>query len=134
MLMPRTSEILVGASKMLLWALLALLASPATAAVQEGVASWYGPGFHGRRAASGERFDQTAMTAAHRRLPFGTEVKVTNLTNGKSTVVRINDRGPYVKGRILDLSRAAAAELGMEHRGIARVSLEILPEPPERDC
>jgi len=128
---PRTAGKLVLGTAIFSWA---LLASPALAAVQEGIASWYGPRFHGRRAASGEIFDQNAMTAAHLRLPFGTEVKVTNVSNGKSTVVRINDRGPYVRGRILDLSRAAAAELGMVSRGIARITLEILPEPPERDC
>jgi rare lipoprotein A len=93
---------------------------------QVGVASWYGPRFHGRRAASGEIFNQHRFTAAHRHLPFGTQVKVTNLDNGKSVIVRINDRGPYVKGRIIDLSRAAARELEMTKDGTVRISLEVL--------
>ena len=100
---------------------------------QLGVASWYGPRFHGKRAASGETYDQHELTAAHRKLPFGTQVKVTNLNNGKSVVVRINDRGPYVKGRILDLSHAAAQALEMLKHGITRISLEVLPasgKPP----
>ena len=91
-----------------------------------GVASYYGPGFHGRRTANGERFDMHAMTAAHRTLPFGTLVKVTNLSNGKSTVVRVNDRGPYVGNRVIDLSVAAAKEIGSTHSGTALVNLEVL--------
>ncbi len=90
---------------------------------QEGIASWYGPGFHGRKTANGETFNTHELTAAHKTLPFNTLVKVTNLENGKSTVVRINDRGPYAKGRIIDLSRAAKEELGMG--GLAHVKLEI---------
>src|SRR5688500_11069556 len=78
---------------------------------QVGVASWYGPGFHGKRTASGERFDQNDLTAAHRKLPLGSEVKVTNLENGRSIIVAINDRGPYIKGRVIDLSKAAARRL-----------------------
>lgn len=92
----------------------------------QGIASWYGPGFHSRRTASGERFNQGAMTAAHRSLPFGTRVRVTNLRNGRSIVVRINDRGPYVGGRIIDLSAAAAKALGMVRSGIAPVRIEVL--------
>ncbi|MDB9315866.1 septal ring lytic transglycosylase RlpA family protein [Spirulina sp. CS-785/01] len=91
-----------------------------------GMASWYGPGFHGRRSASGERFNQNALTAAHRTLPFGTRVRVTNLNNGRSTVVRINDRGPFTGGRIIDLSRGAASNIGMIGSGVAPVRLEIL--------
>ena len=91
-----------------------------------GVASYYGPGFHGRRTANGERFDMHAMTAAHRTLPFGTLVKVTNLSNGKSTVVRVTDRGPYVGNRVIDLSVAAAKQIGSTHSGVAQVSLEIV--------
>ena len=91
-----------------------------------GVASYYGPGFHGRRTANGERFDMHAMTAAHRTLPFGTQVKVTNLANGKSTIVRVNDRGPYAHGRVIDLSLAAAKAIGSAGSGTARVSLEVL--------
>jgi rare lipoprotein A len=91
---------------------------------QVGVASWYGPGFHGRKTASGERFDQNDLTAAHRKLPLGSEVKVTNLENGRSITVEINDRGPYAKGRVLDLSRAAARKLGMVEGGVAKVRIE----------
>ena len=91
-----------------------------------GTASWYGPGFHGRRTANGERFNQNALTAAHRTLPFGTRVKVTNLSNNRSVVVRINDRGPYSGGRIIDLSAAAAREIGMINSGVARVRIEVL--------
>ena len=92
----------------------------------EGLASWYGGKFHGRLTSSGEVFDTNTLTAAHRSLPFGTLVKVTNLDNGLSAVVRINDRGPFVEGRIIDLSRAAADEIGMLGQGVARVSLEIM--------
>jgi rare lipoprotein A len=92
----------------------------------QGVASWYGGKFHGRLTSSGEVFDTNDMTAAHRTLPFGTLVKVTNLDNGKSAVVKINDRGPFVDGRIIDLSRAAAEEIDMLEQGVARVSLEIV--------
>ncbi|HEY9597693.1 MAG TPA: septal ring lytic transglycosylase RlpA family protein, partial [Cyanophyceae cyanobacterium] len=91
-----------------------------------GIASWYGPGFHGRPSASGERYNQNAMTAAHRSLPFGTNVQVTNLNNGRSVVVRINDRGPYARGRIIDLSAAAARVLGVMQTGIAPVKIEVL--------
>lgn len=92
--------------------------------VERGQASWYGPGFHGRHTASGERFDQDALTAAHRRLPLGTRVTVTNLDNGRSVRVAINDRGPYVDGRVIDLSRAAARRLGMIDDGVVRVRIE----------
>jgi rare lipoprotein A len=118
----------------LLGAVALLMASDAAAASQAGIASWYGPRFHGKRAASGETFNENELTAAHRRLPFDTEVRVTNLANGRSVVVRINDRGPYVKGRILDLSRAAAEELGMVEPGIVKVKLEVLPEVSSRRC
>ncbi|MFC3286272.1 septal ring lytic transglycosylase RlpA family protein [Litchfieldella rifensis] len=94
---------------------------------EEGLASFYADRYHGRRTASGERFDQQALTAAHRTLPFGTRVKVTRLDNGRHTVVRINDRGPFVRGRIIDLSRQAARELGMEADGM--VSVRIAPAP-----
>lgn len=90
------------------------------------MASWYGPGFHGRTSASGEIFDENALTAAHLYLPFGTQVRVTNLDNGNSVVVRINDRGPYTGGRIIDVSAAAARNLGMINSGVAQVRLEIL--------
>ena len=111
-----------------LLAILLVLGTKTLNAHQIGLASWYGPRFHGRRAASGEVFNQHQYTAAHRRLPFGTQVKVTNLGNGKSVLVRINDRGPYVKGRIVDLSRAAANDLGMTEDGTVRVKLEVVKE------
>ena len=91
-----------------------------------GRASWYGPGFHGRRTANGEIFNQNALTAAHPSLKFGTKVKVTNLNNGRSVVVRINDRGPYAGGRVIDLSAAAARSLKMVRSGVARVKVTIL--------
>lgn len=93
-----------------------------------GVASWYGEQFHGRQAANGELFDMEALTAAHRTMPLGSVVRVVNLTNGKHLYVRITDRGPYEKGRILDLSHAAAVQLGMEHKGLAHVQVEIVGE------
>lgn len=96
-----------------------------------GMASWYGPGFHGRRAASGERFDENAMTAAHTTLPMPSLVRVTNLNNGRSAVVRVNDRGPFTKGRILDLSKAAASELDMIRTGTARVRVQYLADDTE---
>jgi rare lipoprotein A len=91
-----------------------------------GTASYYGPGFHGRKTANGERFDQHGNTAAHRTLPFGTRVRVTNLANGESVVVRINDRGPFKRGRIIDLSLGAARKIGMVGTGTARVRVEVI--------
>jgi rare lipoprotein A len=91
-----------------------------------GEASWYGRRFHGKTTASGERFNMRALTAAHPYLPFGTRVRVTHLDNGRTVVVRINDRGPFVKNRIIDLSYRAARSLGMIQQGVARVKLEIL--------
>lgn len=91
-----------------------------------GLASWYGPGFHGNRSASGEIYNQHALTAAHRSLPFGTKVKVTNTRTGRSLIVRINDRGPYTRSRIIDLSAAAARILGVMQSGVAPVRLEVL--------
>ena len=95
----------------------------------KGWASWYGPGFHGNRSASGEIYNQNALTAAHRTLPFGTKVRVTNLNNGLTVVVRINDRGPYIRGRIIDLSAASARLLGMMGSGVAPVRIEVLGNP-----
>lgn len=92
----------------------------------QGKASWYGPQFHGRMTANGEIFDSNDLTAAHPNLPFGTKVKVTNLLNGRSVIVRINDRGPFVKGRIIDVSAGAARVLNMLSSGVANVQLEIL--------
>lgn len=99
--------------------------------VQEGVASWYGPGFQGRKTANGERFNTNELTAAHKTLPFNTLVKVTNLSNGVSTVVRINDRGPFIRGRIIDLSNAAKNEIQMG--GLASVKLELY-DPTEEEA
>jgi rare lipoprotein A len=94
---------------------------------QRGKATWYGGRFHGRKTASGERFDKRALTAAHRKLPFGTRVRVTNLKNGRSVVVRINDRGPFGgKGRIIDVSEAAARKLDMIRAGVVPVTVERL--------
>jgi rare lipoprotein A len=92
-----------------------------------GNASWYGPGFHGRRTANGERFDSQALTAAHRSLPFGTLVRVTDTHTGKSTLVRVNDRGPFCGGRIMDLSEGAARVLGIRGKGTGNVRLEVFP-------
>jgi rare lipoprotein A len=95
-------------------------------AFQRGTASWYGPGFHGRKTASGERFNSYDMTAAHRSLPFGTRLKVTNETNGRSVVVRVNDRGPFAHRRIIDLAKGPAQALGLTNAGTAYVSLQRL--------
>jgi len=115
-------------------AVLALLSvcSSVSAFEQEGLASWYGGKFQGRQTASGEIFDTNQHTGAHKTLAFGTVVRVLNLENGKSTIVRINDRGPFVAGRIIDLSRAAAVDIALAGRGVAKVRLEVLsPESPE---
>lgn len=98
---------------------------------QRGTASWYGPRFNGRRTASGERFDMTEFTAAHRTLPFGTMVRVHSLVNGRDVDVRITDRGPYAGNRIIDLSRAAAEELGMLGLGFKEVVLMVPESTPE---
>lgn len=102
--------------------------APSSAATQGtyGVASWYGGRYHGRQTASGEPFDMNALTAAHPSLPFGTRVRVTNLENSRSVVLRINDRGPFVKRRIIDVSRRAAEELGFIRQGVARVRVDII--------
>jgi rare lipoprotein A len=94
--------------------------------ISTGVVSWYGDKFHGRKTASGERYDKHELTAAHKSLPFGTKVKVTNIRNGKSVVVEINDRGPYAKSRVLDLSQAAFSEIGHTNTGVMQVEYEIL--------
>lgn len=99
---------------------------PASPAVQTGIASWYGPGFHGKATASGAIYDQHEMTAAHQTLPLGTRVLVTNLEKGKSIEVTINDRGPFAKGRIIDLSYASAQALGMIEPGTIPVRIEVL--------
>jgi rare lipoprotein A len=96
--------------------------------IETGIASWYGREFHGRRTACGERYDMHGRTAAHKTLPLQTVLLVTNLENGRETVVRVNDRGPFVKGRILDLSLTAARELGIVQKGTARVRISALGE------
>ena len=101
-----------------------------TTKTQSGIASWYGGGFIGGKTANGESYRSTDRTAAHKTLPFGTWVKVTERAGGRSTVVRINNRGPYVKGRVIDLSVAAANEIGLTKRGVAPVTLEVLPGAP----
>lgn len=101
--------------------------------VETGLASWYGPPYHNRPAANGEIFDMNAPTAAHRTLPLGSIVRVTNLSTGQSTMVRINDRGPFIEGRIIDLSLAAASEIGVRRAGIAKVRLEVMRAPAPLD-
>ncbi|MEX0661886.1 MAG: septal ring lytic transglycosylase RlpA family protein [Balneolaceae bacterium] len=93
-----------------------------------GMASWYGPNFHGKLTANGETYNMNDLTAAHRSLPFNTVVKVTNLDNDRSVVVRVNDRGPYVGNRIIDLSRGAARKIDMEDAGVANVRIELVEE------
>lgn len=93
-------------------------------AAETGIASWYGPGFHGHRTASGERFNQNAISCAHKRLRLGSVVRVTDLRSGRSITCRINDRGPYVRGRVIDLSKGAARALGMG--GLAKVRVEVV--------
>ena len=104
-------------------------AQPPTPAAEQGIASWYGGPFEGQRAASGEIYRPEELTAAHRTLAFGTKVRVRRLDSGQSVVVRINDRGPYVASRIIDLSYAAARGLGMTHPGLVPVAVEILNSP-----
>ena len=108
--------------------MIAAVANAASPPQQEGLASIYGKHFNGKSTASGERYDSRALTAAHRTLPLGTDIRVTNLENGRSVRVRINDRGPHVGGRIVDLSSSAAAALGFS-TGVARVKIEILSHP-----
>lgn len=103
---------------------------PAVGSVEYGIASWYGHPYHGRRTASGEIYDMEKLTAAHRTLPFESWVEVENLSNGRKVEVRINDRGPFVEGRVIDLSRAAARELRMLGPGLVKVRLEVIAPPP----
>jgi len=98
----------------------------------EGTASWYGSNFHGRKTANGEIYDMNAPTAAHQTLPFGSLVRLVDLKSGKSQIVRINDRGPFVEGRELDVSVHTAVRLGMQDRGVARLRLELLEVPKRR--
>ena len=97
--------------------------------VETGIASWYGPPYHNRRASNGEIYDMHAMTAAHRTLPLGSIVRVTNIENGDSAVVRITDRGPFIEGRIVDLSQAAAKKVGLVQKGTGQVRIEVLQAP-----
>jgi rare lipoprotein A len=99
---------------------------------QKGMASYYHDRFQGNRTASGERYRKSVLSAAHKTLPLGTKVRVTKLSTGKSVIVKINDRGPFVKGRVIDLSRRAARNLGIIKRGVARVELEVLSVPKRR--
>jgi len=99
---------------------------------ETGIASWYGPGFHGRSTANGESYDQNALTAAHRTLPMPSVVRVTNLENGRSIVLTVNDRGPFARGRIIDVSRRGAQLLGFERNGTAKVKVEILPDESQQ--
>jgi len=124
----RKARIFLAATMVALPMATSFLAAADAAAgnVRSGVASYYGKRFHGRTTANGERFNMHAMTAAHRSLPFGTRVKVTYPSTGRSVTVRINDRGPFIGGRTIDLSRGAAAALGMVDAGVAKVKLEIL--------
>lgn len=125
---PSPPRIASGLRTYLLFGLLAVLAGCSTfgGGHETGKASYYGDRHHGQQTASGERFDQRGLTAAHRTLPFGTRVRVINLDNGRSVVVRINDRGPFVRGRIIDLSRAAAERLDMLRAGVVPVRVERL--------
>jgi len=104
---------------------------PQAAWQEVGVASWYGPRFHGKKTASGERFDQSALTAAHRSLPLGALVDVLNLANGRTVQVRINDRGPHRRGVLIDLSQGAAQALGLIHQGRGKVRLSHSPSVPD---
>ena len=96
---------------------------------ETGIASWYGPGFHGNLTANGEVYDMYGISAAHKALPFGTIVRVVEIETGRSIVVRINDRGPFIEGRIIDLSNGAAEKLGIVEKGITEVGLRILHRP-----
>ncbi len=113
----------------ILFLLLPLFAISGEVYPQYGNASWYGKSFQGKKTASGERFDQHSFTGAHRSLPFGTLVRVINLRNGKDVVITVNDRGPFIRGRIIDISRAAASSIGILSRGVTRVRVEIVSKP-----
>lgn len=109
-----------------IFTLLVSLLVPVEAFALCGVASWYGPGFHGKRTASGAIFNKNKLTAAHKTLKFGTKVKVTNIKNGRSVIVTITDRGPFSKGRIVDLSEKAADIIGIRKRGVGKVCMKII--------
>lgn len=120
------NKIVSGAAGFAALSLLVATAAPVLAAAQSGKASWYGPGFHGRTTANGERYDMNAYTAAHKSLGFGTRICVKNLNNGRGITLRVNDRGPFVRGRIVDVSKQAASRLGMIRSGTAPVRVSIL--------
>lgn len=123
-----SNSALTGTSNVQTTPPVASLDSGALALWQEaGIASWYGPRFHGKRTASGERFDTNALTAAHKTLPFGTRVRVKSVADGKEVVVRINDRGPHHENRLIDLSQAAARALGILQQGVAAIELQLAP-------
>ena len=103
---------------------LATMLTTTVSQAQTGIASWYGPGFHGKKTASGKKYNKHSMTAAHKTLPFGTKVKVINMQNKRSVLVTITDRGPYIRNRCIDLSQAAKNSIGME--GTARVTLQVI--------
>lgn len=128
----RAASALMALTLVLLPALTGEAAAQEAPFVQTGVASYYAEEFHGKRTANGETYSMWAMTAAHQTLPFNSLVKVTNLENGKSIVVRINDAGPFVDNRIIDLTRAGAAKLGMIEKGTARVRLEVVGRDESR--
>lgn len=128
----RRATLLLAAAALLLATALACTSS-GPRPLERGIASWYGGEFHGRRTASGEVFDTHELTAAHRTLPFGTVVEVHNLDNDRRVRVRINDRGPFIRGRVIDLSYAAARELGVVGPGTARVELLVVAEPGGAD-
>jgi rare lipoprotein A len=124
-------HISIGLAAILASGVIALVASAAPSPpAQNGLASVYSEQLNGKKTASGESYDSSALTAAHRTLPLGAEIRVTNLDNGRSVRVRVNDRGPHVEGRIVDLSSRAAAALGIR-AGVARVRLEILSQPAD---
>ncbi len=116
---------LLGVSLIAIGVIIGLTSSPDSGFYQKGVASWYGPNFAGQPTANGEIFDPGELTAAHKSLPFDTEVEVVHLETGRSVVVRINDRGPFIKDRIIDLSRKAAEKLGIIGSGTAEVGLKV---------
>lgn len=128
---PAQVEAVLAAPEPLPEAVAAAPIEPPAREVGRGLASWYGPRFHGRRTASGERFDQHALTAAHRSLPFGTVVRVQSLVNGRTVDVRVNDRGPFLRKRIIDLSRGAAEALGLIESGAGvKPVVILLPQAP----
>ena len=120
----------IGLAAFLASGVIACVSAAPSPPAQKGLASVYSEQLNGKKTASGERYDSSALTAAHRTLPLGAEIRVTNLDNGRSVRVRVNDRGPHVQGRIVDLSSRAAAALGMR-TGVARVRLEILNQPAD---